>query len=257
MKDGGIRLVTRADDFGSGRGANHAILEACAGGFIQNVSVMAGGPFVEEGAGALARSGKCIGMHAVLNSEWDRIKWLPCAAKERIPSLLDADGEFPWQTAWFAAHPPEPAEVLHEFDAQLDRLTALGLPVAYVDMHMLPYAEIPWLEEEMSRWIARKGLIDHMPYYHDLAQLSPGKCFGLEEGVALWRDWLGSFEAGQYFCVLHPFKKGEGSELMGNADVPTEFVEAARDTEYRLLVSGSLEQLCLELGITTVRYDEV
>lgn len=251
------RLLTRADDFGSGRGANRAILEACGGGFIQNVSVMAGGPFVAEGAEALARTGKCIGMHAVLNSEWDLVKWVPCAPKESIASLLDEDGEFPWETAWFVAHPPERREVLREFDAQLDRLTALGLPVAYVDMHMLPYAEVPWLEEEMSRWIAQKGLIDHMPYYHDLAKLGPEKSFSLEEGVSHWRAWLETFEDGQYFCVLHPFCKGEGSALMGNARVPTAWVEDSRQTEYELLVSGALERLCEELGIIPVRYDEV
>ncbi|MBP5272647.1 MAG: ChbG/HpnK family deacetylase [Clostridia bacterium] len=251
------RLVTRADDFGSGLGANHAILEACDGGFIQNVSVMAGGPFVEEGADVLARSGKCIGMHAVLNSEWDRVKWTPCAPKKNIPSLLDEDGEFPWQTAWFLEHPPELSEILREFDAQLDRLTALGLPVSYVDMHMMPYPEVPGLQEEMSRWIAQKGLIDHMPYYHSLSSFGPENAMTPEEGLAHWREWLSAFEDGQYFCVLHPFCKGEGSELMGNADVPTAWVEDSRETEYQLLVSGALERLCKELEITPVRYDEL
>ncbi|MBR1704163.1 MAG: ChbG/HpnK family deacetylase [Clostridia bacterium] len=252
-----LRLITRADDFGCARGANEAILEACRGTFIQNVSVMAVGPYLEEGVEALKETGACLGMHAVLNSEWDRIKWLPCSPKGEITSLLTPEGEFPEATAWFLEHPPELSEVLREFDAQLDRLTRLGLSISYVDMHMMPYKEIPGLREEMSRWIAEKGLIDHMPYYRTPEQFRPDRSTLLEEQATYWEDWFRLFTEGTYFTLLHPFRFGEDSLLMGNRNVSTEWVAAHRDIEYRLLADGTLEQLAERYHIRPTRYDEV
>lgn len=250
-------LITRADDFGCARGANEAILEACRGRFTKNVSVMAVGPFLEEGVEALKQTDVCLGIHAVLNSEWDRIKWTPCSPRDRIRSLLTPEGEFPAATEWFLTHPPELTEVFREFDAQLDRLTRLGLPVSYVDMHMMPYAEIPGLQEEMSRWIAGKGLIDHMPFYRTPDQFEPARATTLEEQAVYWEDWFRLFTEGTYFSVMHPFRYGEDSLLMGNRHVASEWVAAHRDVEYRLLATGTLERLAERYDIHPVRYDEV
>lgn len=252
-----IQLITRADDFGSGRGANEAILEVCKGSFIQNVSIMAVGPFLEEGIDALKETGRCLGLHAVINSEWDRIKWNPCAPKASIQSLLDETGEFPEATAWFSEHPPELSEIMTELNAQLDRLSSLGVPVSYVDMHMMPYEHIPGFAEEMSAWIARKGLIDHLPYYRTPAQFEPAPSLDLDEGRQHWEDWFRLFEDGTYFSVLHPFRLGEDSFLMGNRDVPAAEIAARRNTEYRLLVSGTLEQLAAQYQISPIRYDKL
>lgn len=252
-----LRLITRADDFGCARGANEAILKACQGRFIKNVSVMAVGPFLEEGVEALKQTDVCLGMHAVLNSEWDNIKWVPCSPGEDIGSLLTPEGEFPEATAWFLEHPPELSEILQEFDAQLDRLTRLGLPISYVDMHMMPYGEIPGLQEEMSLWIARKGLIDHMPHYRTPEQFRPVRALTLEEQAKHWEDWFRLFEDGTYFALMHPFRLGDDSFLMGNQNISTEWVATHRNVEYQLLATGTLERLAERYGIRTIRYDEV
>ena len=249
-------LVTRADDLGSSHGANAAIAEAAEGRFIRNISCMAVGPFIEEGAELVRRSSCCLGLHAVLNAEWDRVKWLPCAPKEKIQSLLTPSGDFPADPAWFLEHTPDLDEILYEFDRQLDRLTHLGLPIAYVDMHMMPYREIPGLEAEMSAWIARKGLIDHMGFYRTPAQFEPKAAADLQTASQNWAAWLDLLEDGQSFSVMHPCKMSDESLLMGNASVPAETVARHRDIEYRLLSSGILEQLCAEKNIQTCRYDQ-
>ena len=73
-----IRLITRADDFGSCHAADQAILAALeAGVLIRNVSCMAVGSTIQESAEALSifADQVDIGLHFVLNSEWDSVKW--------------------------------------------------------------------------------------------------------------------------------------------------------------------------------------
>lgn len=251
-------LITRADDFGSSLSANAAILEGANGSYIRNISCMAAGPAIEQGACELRNlSGCCLGMHAVLNSEWDRIKWRPCSDPDQIRSLLTSSGQFPPETAYFIQHPPDLDEVLFEFDRQLDRLTLLRLPIRYVDMHMMPYAEIPALQEAMSAWIRQKGLIDHIGFYRTPAQFEPAAATDMEQAQRSWSDWLDLLTDGTYFNVMHPCKMSLESLLMGSRGMPGKLVAQRRDTEYRLLASGTLERLCAEKGIVTVRYDEV
>ena len=61
---------------------------------------------------------------------------------------------------------------------------------------------------------------------------------------------------GQYFCAMHPAQYSPESLLMGNAEIPAEYVARYRDVEFQLLSTGVLESLCLERGITPVRYDQ-
>ena len=218
---------------------------------------MAVGPFLRQGLEELIGSGKCLGLHASINSEWDRIKWIPCSPREEIRTLLDEEGEFPEETAWFTLHPPDLEQVMKELNAQLDYLTSLGVPVSYVDMHMMPYEEIPGFAEEMSGWIRRKGLIDHLPYYRTPAQFEPSPSLTPEEGERHWEAWFRMLEDGTYFTVTHPFRLGEDSFLMGNKDVPAETCARRRDTEYRLLSGGTLEKLAERYGVTPVRYDQL
>jgi hypothetical protein len=92
-----ISLVSRADDLGSSHTANVAIAGAAVtGDYIKNVSCMAVGPWIDEGAELLQdRQNVCLGLHAALNSEWDPLKWGPVSPPEnclrwstrRVPSL--------------------------------------------------------------------------------------------------------------------------------------------------------------------------
>lgn len=91
------KLIVRADDFDSARAANAAILEAVRAGYlVRNVSCMAPGPYLDEGADALVALAHRvdIGLHLTVNAEWDAIKWAPCAPPEKIPALLNEKGEF-------------------------------------------------------------------------------------------------------------------------------------------------------------------
>lgn len=77
-------IITRADDCGSSRGANQAVIEAAGRGFVKNISLMAGGAFIGESATYLKDNKRiCFGMHFTINSEWDRVKYAPVSKKRK------------------------------------------------------------------------------------------------------------------------------------------------------------------------------
>ena len=82
-----ISLLTRADDLGSSHAANEAILLVAEAGFVKNISVMAVCPHLEEAAEMLSgRTDVAFGLHACVNSEWDRILWPPLSHPKDSPA---------------------------------------------------------------------------------------------------------------------------------------------------------------------------
>lgn len=255
MKNG---LITRADDFGSGQAANEAILEALiAGHLIRNVSCMAVGTAIEQGAPELARmcGSVDVGLHFTLNSEWDTVKWTPCAPREKIGSLLDTCGQFYQTRQSLAQADTAMEEVLLELNAQLDRLTALGLPVSYVDAHMAPDAVIPGLSDEMRTWTAGKGLLYVRDYYNFPPTGLPA--FGpTEEGYQKNVEcWLNSFaEGAQYLYFQHPARLSDETMAFANADFKPGIVAWERELEYRSAISPIWYDRLRDRDITLLRY---
>jgi predicted glycoside hydrolase/deacetylase ChbG (UPF0249 family) len=127
------RIIFRADDAGSSVGTNDAMLEVAAGGLVRNIGLMAPGPAIED-AVRLRALDVCFGLHAVLNAEWDPVKWGPVATD--VHSLTDANG-------WLLPTPMSNDEVgidlediWRELTAQYQRLVDLGFRLTYLDEHM-------------------------------------------------------------------------------------------------------------------------
>lgn len=255
MKNG---LITRADDFGSGLAANEAILAALAAGhLIRNVSCMAVGTTIEQGAPELAQlcGSVDVGLHFTLNSEWDAVKWTPCAPKEKIGSLLDAHGQFYQTRQGLAQAGTDMEEILLELNAQLDRLTALGLPVSYVDAHMAPDAAIPGLSDEMRSWAAGKGLLYVRDYYNFPPADMPA--FGPTEEVYQKNveRWLDSFaEGAQYLYFQHPARLSDETMAFSNMDFKPGIVAWERELEYRSTISPAWRGRLRDRDIVLLRY---
>ena len=254
----GTYVITRADDFGSARAADAAILAALrSGAFVRNVSCMAVGGTVEQDAAALADICQQvdIGLHFTLNSEWDILKWEPCMPREQIPSLLDDTGNFyQTQQALVQAH-PDLDEIERECTAQLDRLTRLGLPVSYVDTHMAPDAAVPGLSDRMRAWAQRKGLLYVWDFYHFPRDGMPA--FGPSE--AIYRQhldgWLDSLEEGnQYVYFMHPARLSDETMAFSNHQFAPGVVAWERELEARLAVDHVWADKLARRGVTLLRY---
>lgn len=88
----GARLIVRGDDMGSSRSANLASIETSLKGIETSIELMVVTPWFPEAAAMLKKhTGIDVGLHLVITSEWDGIKWRPFT---RCPSLTDEDGYF-------------------------------------------------------------------------------------------------------------------------------------------------------------------
>jgi len=72
------RLIIRGDDMGSSQASNAACIKAFKSGIETSVEIMAVGPWFPEAVQFLRDNpGVDVGLHLVITSEWDNIKWRP------------------------------------------------------------------------------------------------------------------------------------------------------------------------------------
>jgi hypothetical protein len=245
-------LITRSDDCASSHAANQAILQAVDAGFIKNVSIMAAGPYVEEAANMLAeRTDICFGLHITLNAEWDKVRWGPVSPKEEVASLVDKNGYFYQDPVMFQEHPPSLEEIIKECNAQLDKLINAGFVISYVDSHMLPERYVTGLQEELDRWIAHKGLINHHFFYNSFPQND-----FIASTPGLFEQVLSTLEEGQYFFLSHPALYSQEMIECGNAQVDGEILARNRDHEAAFIATMDTMAICERYGFHTIRYDE-
>ena len=243
-------IITRADDCASSHAANLAVARAADAGFLKNVSVMAVCPFVQEAADLLAhRKDLCFGLHVTLNSEWDRVRWAPLT---KAACLTDERGALYQDPSLFALHPPCLEEVMEEIEAQYARLMAAGFSLRYAECHMLPERWIPGLEQELTAWCEKKGLLD-FGFYADrvLPQMDE-----LSVTPGLLEQVLKTLPDGQYAYITHPALYTEEMLLTGNGTVSGEQVARHRAADAAFLADRRTKQVCEAAGVSLIRLDE-
>lgn len=129
-------LILHGDDLGVAHSVNVASLDALDRGAITSASVMMPTPWVTEVAAyAKSHPDADIGLHLTLTSEWQTYRWGSVESKDRVPSLLDADGTFPSDVPPVVAR-AKAAEVERELRAQVERALAMGIHPTHLDSHM-------------------------------------------------------------------------------------------------------------------------
>lgn len=128
--------VIHCDDVGMCHAANEGAFEALASGPATCGSIMVPCAWFEEAAALAAASpGVDLGVHLTLTAEWLSYRWGPVASRDRVPSLLDAEGYLP-RTAIEVAKNAKPEEVEIELRAQIEKALAAGIDVTHIDSHM-------------------------------------------------------------------------------------------------------------------------
>lgn len=253
------KIILRADDFGSARAANAAILEAVRAGYlVRNVSCMAPGARLEEGAEALAALADRvdIGLHLTVNSEWDTVKWAPCAPKAEIPALLNAAGEFYPSGEEMAAAAPPVEQLLREAAAQLDRLTALGLPVSYLDGHMFPGRFVPGLDDALRQWCREKGL-RYASDYDGLYLGGPAFAPDSPGYSAHVDSWLAGLSVPLTLYIIHPARYSPETCAFCNGQFPAGVVAHERELEYRSAIDSVWTARTEALDLELIRFRDV
>jgi predicted glycoside hydrolase/deacetylase ChbG (UPF0249 family) len=87
-----IRLIVRGDDMGFSHSGNEALIKAYKEGIETSIEVIVPSPWFPEAVKMLEQNPKVdAGIHLVLTSEWDNLKWRPLTEAK---SLRDGDGYF-------------------------------------------------------------------------------------------------------------------------------------------------------------------
>ena len=87
-----IRLIVRGDDMGFSHSGNLALVKSYKEGIETSIEVIVPSPWFPEAVMMLRENNKAdVGIHLVLTSEWDNLKWRPLTEAK---SLRDSNGYF-------------------------------------------------------------------------------------------------------------------------------------------------------------------
>lgn len=123
-------VIISCDDLGSCHAANVGVYSALRDGVATCASVMVPAPWARHAAHLYA--GEDIGVHLTLNAEHEMYRWGPIT---QAPSLLSGDGGFPRDVDDLWEH-ADPAEVLRECRAQIERATSWGFDISHLAPHL-------------------------------------------------------------------------------------------------------------------------
>jgi len=123
-------VILSCDDLGSCHAANIGVYSALREGVATCASIMVPAPWSRHAA--MMYSGEDIGVHLTLNAEHPLYRWGPIT---HAPSLLSGDGGFPREIDDLWEH-ADPAEVLRECRAQIERAILWGFDVSHLAPHL-------------------------------------------------------------------------------------------------------------------------
>ena len=124
-------VIISCDDLGSCHAANEAVFDSIRNGLATCASLMVPAPWARDAA-VRYRPADDIGVHLTLNCEHPTYRFGPIT---HAPSLLSGEGGFPREVDDLWQH-ADPAEVLRECQAQIERATAWGIDVTHLAPHL-------------------------------------------------------------------------------------------------------------------------
>lgn len=129
------RMILRSDDLGYSRGVNYGIYESVANGIIRNVGLMSNMTDARHGIQLLENFDLSLGLHTNI------CLGKPVAAPEKVPSLLDENGNFKRSSDYWKAYQTgkeisDLNEIIIEIEAQYQQfVTIVGKKPAYFEAH--------------------------------------------------------------------------------------------------------------------------
>lgn len=269
------RLIINADDFGRSTSINAAVIRAHREGILTSASLMVNEATCEE-AVALAKENPTlgVGLHLAL------VCGKSALSPDLIPGLIDAQKNFSNNAVTAGMRyfflPSLKAQLAAEIDAQFARFRATGLPLDHVNGHLnihLHPVVFDILMKNAERWGIRRVRLTSDPFRLNL-KLANGNLLYRASHALIYKllsNWarpqlrqknilhtshvfglLQNARVDEEFLLklLPPLPAGD-SELYSHPSLD-EF-----KNEFDALISPRVKQLCEELRIRRIRYQDL
>lgn len=257
-----IRLIVRGDDIGSTHAANLACIQSYREGIVRSVELMVPCPWFPEAVRLLNENpGLDVGIHLVLTSEWENLKWRPLTP---APSLVDPDGYFLPMVWPNPELPPKSslkesawklAEVEAELRAQIETAIRHLPRISHLSAHMGFTSLDPSLAA-LVKQLAREYRLDTESGSQPLKRFPGwGKARTAEERIAQFVKHLEGLEPGTYLFVEHPGLDVPEMQAIGHKGY--EDVAADRAAVTRVFTSPEVKATIRKKGIRLMGYHEL
>lgn len=259
----GIRLIIRGDDIGSFHAANVGCMTSYTEGIMRTVEVMVPCPWYPEAVEMMnAEPGLDVGIHLVMTSEWENMKWRPLTG---ISSITDERGYF-FPMVWSNENfPTERAfresdwtieDVERELRAQIE-LAKRDIPgVSHITSHMGFTSADPSIDSLVTALAKEFGLyIEPSEYSVQRFRYEAEKDFTLEQRIDAFITGLKKLEKGTYLFVEHPAMDTPEMETIGHTGYY--HVGTNRQDVTDLFTSKKVMKAISDLGIELISYADL
>jgi hypothetical protein len=254
----GPNLIIRCDDIGMSHSVNAAAKELLDTGLPVNYSVMFPCGWVPEAVEIMKKyDNVSIGVHLVLNSEWQEYKWGPVSGGKAVPSLVDKHGYFFPTRALFEENNPKFEEIETELRAQIERALQTGLRISYMDYHMGTAASTAEYQELLMK-LAKEYKIGISRFYGEQDSKS---IYSVDPEIK--KDSLVSFiknlpKEGTYLMVFHIGRTFPEMKAMTDTH-PWGLKEMSRhrQAELEALTSPEFRFVLKKKKVNIVTYDQL
>ncbi|MCF8224865.1 MAG: ChbG/HpnK family deacetylase [Bacteroidales bacterium] len=259
QSDNKIQLLIRGDDIGSFHAANVACIRSYTDGIMRSVEIMVPCPWYPEAVKLINRNpGLDVGIHLVLTSEWENMKWRPLTG---ISSLTDEKGYFfpmVWANDRF---PPERVfresgwnmiDLEKEIRAQIERAIKDIPKVSHITTHMGFASADPSIDSLVGSLSREYDLhIDLSEYQVKRFPFSRGN--SLDERIDSFIAGLRKLKPGNiYLFVEHPALDSPEMETIGHEGYYS--VGKDRQMVTDMFTSDRVIDVLNELGIELISY---
>lgn len=265
-------VIIHADDLGMTHAVNAASIKGLQSGLITSASMMPPTPwFPEIAAYAKAHPELDLGIHLTLTSERVFYRWGPVAPRDKVPSLVDANGYF--HLDWAPSQRIDPADVARELRAQIDRAIAMGVRPTHLDSHqyrlfengkdLFQVAVRLAHDYKLPLFVVRDWFADK-PYLQN--SLGPGDLVvdhtvTIDPSVppAKWNDFyisaLKSLQPGVTVFIIH--LADDNDEMRAATRERSTWGAAWRQRDFDFFTSEHFRELIREQGIKLVTWREL
>lgn len=263
----GPSLIVRVDDMGSFHSANKACIDGFRNGIETSVELMVVTPWFPEAVKMLNENpGLDVGLHLVITSEWENMKWRPLT---HCPSLTDKNGYFYPMMGPNPAYPGQSIkengwsldEIEQEFRAQIE-LALKNVPrISHLTGHMYSTAFAPEVSDMVSRLAEEYNLpaIDNASaseLYGITYVFYDGEKETSAQKEASFLRMLDKLESGKRYVFLdHPAYNDSEMETVGH--IGYEDVAIDRQGVTDVLTSDKVKQAIAEKDIKLISFNQL